>query len=44
MYGNDSKELSDEFQNITLHTTERLGHKKILTERSIIDLVVNYFW
>jgi len=39
----DSKELSDEFQNIALHTTEGLGHKKILTERSIIDLIVNYF-
>jgi pimeloyl-ACP methyl ester carboxylesterase len=39
----DSKELSDEFQNITLHTTEGLGHKKILSERSLIDLIVNYF-
>jgi pimeloyl-ACP methyl ester carboxylesterase len=39
----DSKELADEFKNITLHTTERLGHKKILTERSIIDSIVNYF-
>ena len=41
-YG-DSKKLSDEFQNITLHATERLGHKKILTERSIIDLAINFF-
>jgi pimeloyl-ACP methyl ester carboxylesterase len=39
----DSKELSGEFQNITLHTTERLGHKKLLTDRSVIDLVANYF-
>jgi pimeloyl-ACP methyl ester carboxylesterase len=39
----DSKELSDEFQNITLHTTEHLGHKKILADRSTIDFIVNYF-
>ncbi len=39
----DSKELSDEFQNIELLTTESLGHKKILTERSVIDAVVKYF-
>jgi len=39
----DSKELADQFQNITLHTTELLGHKKILGEKSIIDSIVNYF-
>ena len=39
----DSKELADEFQNIALHTTERLGHKKLLTDRSVIDVIVNYF-
>jgi len=39
----DSQEFADEFQNITLHTTKRLGHKKILTQRSIIELIVNHF-
>lgn len=39
----DSKELSDEFQNITLHTTKGLGHKKIIAERSIVNSIVNYF-
>ena len=38
-----SKELSDEFQNITLHTTERLGHKKILADRFIVDSIANCF-
>jgi predicted alpha/beta hydrolase family esterase len=39
----DSKELSNEFQNISLHTTEGLGHKRILTEESVVDAIVNHF-
>lgn len=39
----DSKELSNEFENILLHTTEGLGHKRILTDESVVDAIVNYF-
>jgi pimeloyl-ACP methyl ester carboxylesterase len=39
----DSKELSNEFQNISLHTTEGLGHKRILTDESVVDAIVNHF-
>ncbi|UCG14440.1 MAG: alpha/beta hydrolase [Deltaproteobacteria bacterium] len=39
----DSQQLSNEFQNIELHTTEGLGHKRILTDGSVVDLVVNHF-
>ena len=39
----DSKELSNEFENIVLHTTEGLGHKRILTDESVVDAIVNYF-
>ena len=39
----DSEELSDKSQNIQLLTTEGLGHKKILTDRSVIDAVMKYF-
>lgn len=39
----DSKELSNEFRNIVLHATEGLGHKRILTDESVVDSIVNYF-
>jgi hypothetical protein len=39
----DSRELSNEFQNIALHTTEGLGHKRILTDESVVDFIVNHF-
>ena len=39
----DSKELSNEFENIELHTTAGLGHKRILTEESVVDSIINYF-
>jgi hypothetical protein len=39
----DSKELSNEFQNVSLHTTEGLGHKRILTDESVVDSIVNHF-
>jgi len=38
----DSKELSNKFQNIELHTTEGLGHKGVLADRSVVDFAVNY--
>ena len=39
----DSKRLSNEFENMELHTTEGLGHKRILTEESVVDSIINYF-
>jgi pimeloyl-ACP methyl ester carboxylesterase len=39
----DSKDISERFRNIELHTTERLGHKRILADESVVDLVSNYF-
>ena len=39
----DSRELSHEFHNISLHTTEGLGHKRILTDESVVDSIVNHF-
>ncbi len=39
----DSKELSDELQNIDLHTTERLGHKGVLTDSSVVDMIIHNF-
>jgi pimeloyl-ACP methyl ester carboxylesterase len=39
----DSKGISDRFPNIELHTTERLGHKKILADSSVINHAINYF-
>jgi len=39
----DSKEISDRFPNIELHTTERLGHKKVLTDSSVVNRTMDYF-
>ena len=39
----DSRDISHRFQNISLHTTERLGHKRILAERSVVNLIADYF-
>lgn len=39
----DSKELSDEFRNIELLTTERLGHKRILADSSVVNRIIDYF-
>jgi pimeloyl-ACP methyl ester carboxylesterase len=38
----DSREISERFPNIELHTTERLGHKKILTESSVVNSALDY--
>ncbi len=39
----DSKWISDRFPNIELHTTERLGHKKILADSSVINRAIDHF-
>lgn len=39
----DSKELSNEFENIKLLTTAGLGHKRILTEKSVVNSIINHF-
>lgn len=39
----DSKEVSNKCTNATLHTTEGLGHKRVLADRSVVELAVGYF-
>jgi pimeloyl-ACP methyl ester carboxylesterase len=39
----DSKDISEKFPNIELHTTERLGHKKVLTDSEVVNLALDYF-
>jgi pimeloyl-ACP methyl ester carboxylesterase len=39
----DSKEISGTFPNIELHTTERLGHKKVLADSSVVNRALDYF-
>ena len=39
----DSKEVYNKCSNVTLHTTEGLGHRRILTDRSVVDLAVGHF-
>lgn len=38
----DSLEASHKFRNISLHTTQGLGHKRILFDRATIELVTDY--
>ncbi len=38
-----SKEVSEKSSNVTLYTTEGLGHKRILTDPSIVELAVGFF-
>jgi len=38
----DSKQLSENLNNIVLHTTTGLGHKRILSDSGIMDLVQAY--
>ena len=38
----DSKEISERFPNIELHTTERLGHKKVLADSSVVNRALDY--
>ncbi len=39
----DSKELAEQLENVVLHTTRGLGHKRILNDSSVIDLTVKHF-
>jgi len=39
----DSKEISGRFPNIELHTTERLGHRKVLADSSVVNRTMDYF-
>jgi len=39
----DSKEISEKFPNIELHATERLGHKKVLADSSVVNRAIDYF-
>jgi len=38
----DSEEVSKKCSNVILHTTDGLGHKRILADQSVLDLVVGY--
>jgi pimeloyl-ACP methyl ester carboxylesterase len=40
-YG-DSKEISERFAHIELHTTEGLGHKKVLADDWVVSRIVDY--
>jgi pimeloyl-ACP methyl ester carboxylesterase len=40
----DSKEISERFPNIELHTTERLGHKKVLADSSVVNRTIDHLW
>jgi pimeloyl-ACP methyl ester carboxylesterase len=40
----DSQAVSNRLENVSLHTTEGLGHKRILTDESVVDLAVDYLY
>ena len=40
-YGH-SEEISERFANIELHTTELLGHKKVLADSSVVNRAMDY--
>jgi len=40
----DSKTLSDNTDNFYLHTTESLGHKQILKDNAVIDVITTYLF
>jgi hypothetical protein len=40
----DSKTLSDNTDNFYLHTTEGLGHKQILKDNAVIDVITTYLF
>jgi hypothetical protein len=40
----DSKTLSDNTDNFYLHTTEGLGHKQILKDSAVIDVITTYLF
>ena len=40
----DSKTLSDKTDNIYLHTTVGLGHKRILRDKAVVDVITAYIF
>lgn len=40
----DSQAVSNRHENVSLYTTERLGHQRILTDISVVDLAVDYLY
>jgi len=40
----DSKILSEKKDNVFLHTTEGLGHKRILRDNTVVDLITAYIF
>jgi hypothetical protein len=38
----DSKMLSNKTDNVFLHTTEGLGHKRILKDNDVVDVITKY--
>jgi pimeloyl-ACP methyl ester carboxylesterase len=40
----ESQEVASRHENVALHTTEGLGHKDILVNESVVDLVVDYLY
>ena len=40
----DSKRLSEKTDNVYLHTTEGLGHKQILKDNAVIDVITTYIF
>jgi len=40
----DSKSLSKKLSNVYLHTTEGLGHKRILKDKTVVDFIHQYIF
>ncbi len=40
----DSKILSEKTDNVDLHTTEGLGHKRILRDKAVVDFITRYIF
>ncbi len=40
----DSKILSEKTDNVYLHTTEGLGHKRILRDKAVVDVITAYLF
>ena len=40
----DSKILSEKTDNVSLHTTEGLGHKRILRDNAVVDVITAYIF
>jgi hypothetical protein len=38
----DSKSLSEKTDHVELHTTEGLGHKRILRDKAVVDVITAY--